>query len=205
VGFALGLITNSCLADDSSSTTRGISGGNDLRGISGGNDLRGISGGNDLRGISGGNDLRGISGGNDLRATTFESIAIGPVDSVTGDGQGTTVSVLGQIYRGAVDLADLVSPGEYVFAAGNGGALGAILTGAELYVPGSTQVNVRGVIANVDPVHGTFSIGNVVVDYSSYLSSDPTFEPRANDSVEVSGIQPAVGGTIIASTILVRS
>src|SRR5438045_6211575 len=146
VGFALSFIANSCLAGDSDSTTRGISGGNDLRGISGGNDLRGISGGNDLRGISGGNDLRGISGGNDLRSpATFDSIAIGPVESVTRDEQGTTVSVLGQTYRGAGDLADLVSPGEYVFAGGNGGALGAILIGAELYVPGSTQVNVRGV------------------------------------------------------------
>src|SRR5881394_2180324 len=205
VGFALSFIANSCLAGDSDSTTRGISGGNDLRGISGGNDLRGISGGNDLRGISGGNDLRGISGGNDLRGisggnalrgisggndlrgisggndllgisggndlrsisggndvrgisggndlrspATFDSIAIGPVESVTRDEQGTTVSVLGQTYRGAVDLADLVSPGEYVFAGGNGGALGAILIGAELYVPGSTQVNVRGVVTNVD-------------------------------------------------------
>jgi hypothetical protein len=96
-------------------------------------------------------------------------------------------------------LADIVSPGDYVLAAGSSGVLSVIFDAAEMYIAGSTPVNLRGVVTSVDPARATLSVGGVTVDYSTYLVSDPSFEPRTNESIEVSGIQPVAGGTIIAN------
>jgi len=171
-----------------------------VRGITGGNaTVRGITGGNaTVRGITGGNaTVRGITGGNDLSA--YSSVAAGPVEWIVVDGTKATISVLGQIFATRPDLVASLAVGDYVVAAGNSGELADVYPAGQAYVPGVSPVRLRGVVSSVDSSRATLSVGSLAIDYASYLVSQPQFQPQVDDVVEVDGVQPAFGGSLLAS------
>jgi hypothetical protein len=177
-------------------TVRGISGSNVLRGISGSNVVRGISGSNVLRGISGSNVLRGS--GDVPNLAEYSSVAIGPVESISVDGPNTKVSILGQTFATTPGVASNVAVGDYVVAVGNNGALAGIYPTGQSYVVGVSPVALRGVVSSVDATRATMSVGSTSIDYSSILASRPEFQPQVDEVVEVDGMQPALGGSLLA-------
>jgi hypothetical protein len=56
----------------------------------------------------------------------------------------------------------------------------------------------RGVVSSVDPSRATLSVGSLAIDYASYLVSQPQFQPQVDEVVDVDGVQPAFGGTLLA-------
>src|SRR4029077_3355372 len=129
----------------------------------------------------------------------FDSVAVGPIESIATQGGRTQVIVLGQSYTAPAVLAERFAPGDYVVAQAHAGVLGAIIAIDEPYVAGSSLVDLLGVITSVDPRRGPLSVSGVTVGYSPSLVSAPGLEPRANEFIHVTGIQPTAGGTIIAS------
>jgi len=175
------LVAGLALADTSGSGTLGQTGSN----------LRGQTGSN-LRGQTGSN-LRGASG------AAFDSIAIGPVESITTtDGASVTITVLGQPYRTTPDVADSVAESEYVAVAGDAdGNLSLIYPVGSSYVPGVSPVVVRGAVTAVDASRAIVRVGGVAIDYSSHLVSDPSYAPEIGQSLEANGTQPLLGGSVL--------
>ena len=191
VSVILGLTASPCYAAVSDATARSITGSNDTRSITGSNDTRSITGSNGTRSLV----VRDPARANGL----FDSVAVGPIESIAIQGGRTQVAVLGQSYAAPAALAERFAPGDYVIVQAHEGVLGAIRGVDEPYLAGSSPVDLLGVITSVDPRRGTLAVNGVTVDYSAYLVSDPGFEPRANEFIHVSGIQPTTGGIIIAT------
>jgi hypothetical protein len=183
---------------------RGIH-GSGVRGIHG-SGVRGIHG-SGVRGIHG-SGVRGIHGSG-LRAeddvlasssdavsqpssddTSFELAAMGPVDSIVlNDDGSTTIVVLGQSFVSGDSNLD-VSVGDYVFAASVGdGSLDILLYAGEEYLVGVSPIQVLGPIDVVDSDLAQFTIGGTTFDFASLLSEDPGFAPASGDLVEVTGNQ----------------
>ncbi|HEX9878031.1 MAG TPA: hypothetical protein VGC50_15395 [Gammaproteobacteria bacterium] len=171
------------------SITAGIHGGDSA--------LHGIHGGDhSLNGIHGGDSaLHGIHGGD---RQIFQSLAIGPIESITLGGNQIEITVLGQTFL-ADSLAETPSVGDYVIAAGSSSGLDVLLDLGTQYVPGASQVAVRGEISSLDSSVGQLSVGSLALDYSPALSSTSTFSPRIGQIVEFVGIQPTLRGIAISS------
>ena len=128
-------MSNLALAEKSTSSANGISGG-DVQGISGG-DVLGISGG-DIQGISGG-DALGISGGDRL-------LLAGPVTSI--DRMNGVFESMGQNVMVSQSMLSGMSVGDYVSVDGSVAAPGwlyadAVSISNRRYVPGSTEMFAR--------------------------------------------------------------
>jgi hypothetical protein len=171
------------------SSTAGIHGGDNV--------VNGIHGGDSaLRGIHGGdNALRGIHGGD---SQLFDSIAMGPVESIVMTDAGYELTVVGQRFQTEENL-DSTFVGDYVVAAGVGDTLAIIFPIQSTYIPGASPIAVRGQIGSVDSSMATLSVGGLVLDYSAVLSVDSEFSPAGGQTVEFSGFQPAIGGLALLS------
>jgi hypothetical protein len=177
------------------SVVQGIS-GSDGRGISG-SDGRGISG-SDGRGISG-SDGRGISG-SDGRSIIAEARtgAAGPVERIEISSAGSEVTVLGQRFTVSIDLSGCVDVGDYVVAgATESHDLVALVAVGSMYVPGESQVWVRGSVTEANESVGTLNVGALEVDYTPHLGSDSGYRPSVGSLVEISGTQPVPQGAVI--------
>jgi hypothetical protein len=171
-----------------------------VRGISGGA-VRGISGGA-VRGISGG-AVRGISGGavrgDGPDLAQYSSVAVGPVEWILLDGTNAKIGVLGQTFATTSDMTRSIAVGDYVIAGGNEGDMAAVYQTGQAYVAGVSPVALRGVVSSVDLSRGTMSVGGVAIDYTSYLAAEPQFQPQVNEVIEVDGLQPAAGSSLLAA------
>ena len=172
-------------AANNSGTVSGISGG-DVDGISGG-DVDGISGG-DIQGISGG-DVDGISGGD---------VLAGPVDKI--DRVNGVFESMGQHVMASQDMLSGIRVGDYVSVEGSVVAPGLLYAddvsvSDALYVPGDSEVFVKGLLTSVDSDAGTAQLGDLTIDYTSSLGNG-----RAPEGAmwSFSGIRPAKGGVMIS-------
>jgi hypothetical protein len=181
----------------SGSNGRGMSGSNG-RGMSGSNG-RGMSGSNG-RGMSGSN-VRGTAAEVGGFGAGFVSAAMGAVDAIAVDGESAALTIAGQTFSVTSADASGISVGDYVVA-------GAIRTDAIAlvyhvglpYVPGVSQVRVKGALNSVDASRGKLNIGALVVDYTPYLAGQPKFTPVTGDVLEVTGVQPSVHGVLLAES-----
>ncbi len=73
-------------------------------------------------------------------------------------------------------------------AAGNEGDLAAVYRTGQAYVAGVSPVTLRGVVGSVDLSRGTMSVGALAIDYTSYLVSQPQFQPELDEVIEVDGL-----------------
>jgi len=165
--------------------TNGIDGGNIL-GIDGGN-TNGIDGGNIL-GIDGGN-TNGIDGGN---------VLAGPVDKI--DRVNGVFESMGQHVMASQDMLSGIRVGDYVSVEGSVVAPGLLYAddvsvSDALYVPGDSEVFVKGLLTSVDSDAGTAQLGDLTIDYTSSLGNG-----RAPEGAmwSFSGIRPAKGGVMIS-------
>jgi len=93
-----------------------------------------------------------------------------------------------------------VAVGDYVIAAGNDGKLGGAYQTGQAYIAGVSPVTLRGAVSSVDLSRGTMSVGGVTIDYTSYLVADPQFQPQVGQLIEIDGLQPAAGSTLLAAS-----
>jgi hypothetical protein len=128
----------------------------------------------------------------------YSSVAVGPLEWVLLDGTSAKISVLGQVFSTTPEVAGSLAVGDYVLAAGNGDELAQVFETGQTYVPGVSPVELRGAVGSVDPSRGTMSVGAVTVDYAAYLVSEPQFQPQVDQLVEINGLQPAGGGSLLA-------
>jgi hypothetical protein len=129
----------------------------------------------------------------------FETVAVGPIEQIV-EGAGTPgVVVLGSFY--AVDQTQqaTLDIGTYVLAAATDamGLSSIVLPIDEPYVAGASPVWLRNVVASTDSASGTTVVGSATVDYSAQLSSDASFLPVVGTTVEIFGIQPVEGGSVL--------
>ena len=178
--------------------TDGIStGGTD--GISTGGILGISTGGTD--GIStGGTD--GISTGGVAGIESTDLMLAGPVDSISMV-NGSFVS-LGQVVLASQDALSSLNVGDFVSVHGSAVASGilyadVISVSTQSYVPGATQVFVRGILSAVDQSKGVAHIGDLRVDYSSSLAGS---DAPSGAMWSFKGIRPASKGPMISDRSL---
>jgi hypothetical protein len=71
----------------------------------------------------------------------------------------------------------------------------------EIYVPGSTQVQVLGKVRQVSPELGTFKVGGLTVDYTALLAQG-TIAVKQGQIVAISGLQSGKGLPLQAVAIV---
>jgi hypothetical protein len=189
----------------SGSNGRGMSGSNG-RGMSGSNG-RGMSGSNG-RGMSGSNG-RGMSGSNVRGAAVevgefglgFVSAAMGAVDAIAVDGHSAALTIAGQTFSVAAEDASGISVGDYVVAGAIEADAAALVYHVGLpYVPGVSQVRVKGALSSLDAATGKLTIGALVVDYTPYLAEAPNFAAEIGDVVALAGVQPSIDGVLLVES-----
>jgi hypothetical protein len=184
-------ISGSSQRSISGSSQRSIS-GSSQRSISG-SSQRSISG-SSQRSISG-SSQRSISGSS--QRSLNDLVVYGPITSV---GSGY-ISVLGRVFSWDSDLevgADAIGQVAYVKGLENDGTLiaSSVTLFDDLSVPGASIVMLAGRVESVDPGTGRVTVGGIEVDATS-ISLDVSI----GDGVTVAGIQPVLGGVIIAQSI----
>jgi hypothetical protein len=127
---------------------------------------------------------------------------MGPVETLAVRPDGTAeLTVLGQQFIGRLANID-VSVGQYVLAASHeGGELAILMPMDVAYVPGASTVWLTGTVEVVDQDVGQVSVGGVSLDYTAVLSRHPTLSLEVGDVIDVSGIQPAPGGSVIVNLL----
>ncbi len=178
-------------------STLGIHGGDSrTAGIHGGDrSTRGIHGGDGrTAGIHGGDrSTQGIHGGD---SRIFEWAAMGPVESLEVIDEGYRLTILGQTFISNLTSIP-VAKGDYMLAAGSAESLDILMPIGLSYVAGASPVLVRGTVNNVESSTAELTVGDLAIDYSAHLSTDPTYSPEAGEAVEFLGVQPLPGGNAI--------
>jgi hypothetical protein len=147
--------------------------------------------------------LSGASGYGDTLSSTqpifdYTLAAMGLVDSVVMKADGmAAVTILGQTFGAHWDQVS-VRVGDYAVAAsGADGQLAMLMPLQESYVPGASPVWVAGEVSAVQNDIGVFSVGNAAFNYTALLARNPTLVPDVGDAVDMYGVQPVVGGSIL--------
>jgi hypothetical protein len=130
----------------------------------------------------------------------YTTAAMGLVESVVLNADGMSeVTILGQTFSARWDDVS-VHMGEYAVAAGHAnGELAFLMPLEESYVPGASTVWVAGSVSAVDNAVGSFSIGQTSFDYTALLARNPALAPDVGDVVDMYGVQPAQGGSVLLS------
>ena len=192
-GNALGIDAGNALGIDAGNAL-GIDAGNAL-GIDAGNAL-GIDAGNAL-GIDAGNAL-GIDAGNALGIDAGNALIAGPVDAI--DRLNGVFESMGQVVMASQSMLADLQVGAFVVVEGTVISSGwyyayAVNVSDQMYIPGSTEVFVSGIISSVNLMNGTAQMGDLTIDYTPSLggSSAPSGEMW-----RFSGIRPSQGGMMIS-------
>jgi len=200
-GITTGDVTGITTGDLTGITTGDVTGitTGDVTGITTG-DVTGITTG-DVTGITTG-DVTGITTGDVTGITTGDLMLAGPVDSISMV-NGSFVS-MGQVVLASQDALSSLNVGDFVSVHGSAVASGilyadVISVSTQSYVPGATQVFVRGILSAVDQSKGVAHIGDLTVDYSSSLAGS---DAPSGAMWSFKGIRPASKGPMISDRSL---
>ena len=134
-------------------------------------------------------------------APKSELLVVGPIEQVKS--LSGFITVLGRSVQ--TDLAGKLAVGQIVEVYGTLAADGTISNTSVKpkgeYIPGASTVLTKGVVTATHPAVGTLSIGSALVDYTALLSDRDVSAVAVGDTVEIAGIQPVAGGTIIANIV----
>jgi hypothetical protein len=128
----------------------------------------------------------------------YTSAAMGPIESIAQNTNGSsTITILGQSFVSWLEGTP-AGVGDYVLAGSHeNGELAVLMPIGESYVPGASSVWLVGAVDAVSAPIAQFSVGSISVDYSALLSADPTLAPQSGDMIDVFGLQPAPGGSLV--------
>ena len=129
-------------------------------------------------------------------------LALGPIESVNAN--GLDFSVLGREFHAQSTVAFVV--GDYVAVHGSletdGSTADVWVEYLGAYVPGSDAVYEKGVITEVRPFLGQFSISDSSLDYTPAMAGSASVDPSIGSVMTVSGLQPSSNGTILVDHLL---
>ena len=195
-------IDGSSIAGIDGSSVLGID-GSSIAGIDGssvlgidGSSIAGIDGSSAL-GIDG-SSIAGIDGSSTTGIDGSSILLAGPVDSI--DRINGVFESMGQVVMASQDMLVSMQVGDYVAVEGTVISSGwyfadAVDVSNQLYVPGSTEVFVSGVVSSVDAANGTAQMGDLTIDYTASLSSG---NAPSRTSWSFRGTRPALGGMMIS-------
>ena len=127
-------------------------------------------------------------------------VLIGPVNAVN-PATGVAI-VLGQ--KVFTSAAAELTVGDTVFVIGDINSDGSIsakaIQDAGVYVPGSTQILLTGVVQKVDNSVGRVTVGGVSVDVTPLMATQSVSLTKGS-TVQVAGTQPVNGGLVLANGI----
>jgi len=130
-----------------------------------------------------------------------ELLLIGPVEHV--DARQGVAIVLGQ--RVHSPSVKRLQTGDAVQVFGTLQADGQIIASRidreSGYVAGATPVLLTGIVTAVDTSIGQVQVGNLAVDYTALLAGDPAVRPEVGSRIQLTGVQPIVGGLFLAEGI----
>ncbi|HQR47996.1 MAG TPA: hypothetical protein PL152_01600, partial [Steroidobacteraceae bacterium] len=149
-----------------------------------------------------------IIGGDLLATYPSNALVVGPVEKVSvATGQ---VTILGQTFQGPAGSRQLQSMSEQL---ASGTPVLATITGAPdksghlhpismtansgPYAAGASRVLVVGRVSSTSLATGHFSVGQLVVDYTSLLA-DSSVQVASGSTVAIVGVQAAKGGALQA-------
>ena len=196
VGFTLGatlvVISAQSLAAGVSSTN-GIDAGS-TAGIDAGSIL-GIDAGS-TAGIDAGSIL-GIDAGSTAGIDASGVILAGPVDSI--DKINGVFESMGQVVMASYSMLSGMQVGDF------GAVQGTVISSGwyfadnvsvsnQLYVPGSTEVFISGMLSSINRMDGTAQMGRLTIDYTSSLGSS---DAPSGDMWSCRGTRPSLGGTML--------
>jgi len=72
---------------------------------------------------------------------------------------------------------------------------------SESYIPGATSIFVKGQVSLVDESLGVATVGGLKIDVTPAMGSTEYEGVRAGEVIEAIGIQPEIGGSLIAASI----
>ena len=123
----------------------------------------------------------------------------GQIESV--DAAASKLTILGQTIQTAA--AKTLAAGQYIFVFGHmtpasDMVVTAVRVVPDLYVPGASRVTITGRVSEVNAALGVLMVGRQAVDYTALLASGKE-EFVVGSLVSLTGIQPLIGGVIIAT------
>ena len=126
---------------------------------------------------------------------------MGGLESVSRTGTSALISIAGQVFEVSAEDVDGLVIGDYVVAASGSGASPVVYQVGLPYVPGVSPTRVRGTVSAADMATGRLTVGELSIDYTQLLSSDPTLSPAvAGQTIEAVGVQPASGRVLIVNS-----
>ena len=145
-------------------------------------------------------DSNGIQGidSNGVQALSANQLLAGPVDSI--DRTNGVFESMGQVVMASQDMLVNMEVGDYVAVEGTVISSGwyyadAVDVSNELYVPGSSEVFVSGMLSSVDAANGTAQMGDLTIDYTSSLGSSSA---PSSTTWSFRGTRPARDGVMIS-------
>lgn len=157
--------------------------------------------GSSVNGIDG-SSTTGIDGSSTAGIDGSSIVLAGPVDSI--DRINGVFMSMGQVVMASQGMLSRMQVGDYVSVAGSiisSGWLYAdgINVSSQLYVPGSTQVFVAGILSSIDRMNGTAQMGGLTIDYTASLG-------RSNAPSQIFwsflGTRPGTTGVMISDRSL---
>ena len=139
---------------------------------------------------------RGQSGSGGRAAT--KSGALGLVELLSSDGEGSSVVVLGQKFTLDSAAASQISVGDYVVVTVDTADTVTLQKVAESYVAGVSPVALMGIVDQVNVGTASLVVGGVSIDYSSQLALNPSLVPASGALFAVVGTQPVPSGVVLA-------
>ena len=101
-----------------------------------------------------------------------------------------------------LDALRLLQEGDFVSVNGLlGRPAASVMRMSESYVPGATSIFVRGRVSKLDETIGVATIGGLKIDVTPAMGSTAYVGVRVGELIEAIGIQPEIGGSLIASSI----
>ena len=176
------------------SSMNGI-GGSSILGIDG-SSINGIDGSSVL-GIDGSSNA-GIDGSSTTGIDGSSVLLAGPVDGI--DRINGVFESMGQIVMASQDMLSGMQVGDYITVEGSLISSGwyyadAVEVSDRLYVAGSTEVFVAGLISSVNAANGTAQIGDLTIDYTASLGGS---DAPSDALWSFHGTRPSQSGNMIS-------
>ena len=169
-----------------------------------GTGIAGIDGtgvlGIDGTGIAGidGTGVAGIDGTGVAGIDGTGVILAGPVDSI--DKINGVFESMGQVVMASYSMLSGMQVGDFVAVQGTVISSGwyfadNVSVSNQLYVPGSTEVFISGMLSSINRMDGTAQMGRLTIDYTSSLGSS---DAPSGDMWTFRGTRPSMGGTMLS-------
>ena len=150
-----------------------------------------------------------------VRAVGTDMVAVGPIDAIDVNSSsfvvaGQRIAVSGETVMHEIGNANLLGFSAFkLFHIGDVLAVHGELDKpavsisrlVESYVPGATSIYLRGRVTKVDSSIGVATVSSMRIDFTPAMAKSEFVGVNVGDIVEVFGMQPVIGGSLIATIL----